>query len=144
MPLDTCAIITTRANELVAPLHDRMPIILRQSDYETLAIPAHRARAATARSARALRSRRNVCPPRQPTGEQSQNSSHEFMPKSACYWFSSRLANLRRVERRLADKGQLSHMCEVRRLNSHYFVASMAMDKSLSPGVTSAVSPEVS
>ena len=35
MPLDTCAIITTRANQIVAPLHHRMPVILRQTDYET-------------------------------------------------------------------------------------------------------------
>lgn len=27
-PLDTCTIITTRPNELIAPLHDRMPVIL--------------------------------------------------------------------------------------------------------------------
>ncbi|WP_031409921.1 SOS response-associated peptidase [Geobacillus vulcani] len=27
-PLETCTIITTRANELIAPIHDRMPVIL--------------------------------------------------------------------------------------------------------------------
>ena len=27
-PLDTCTIITTRANEVVAPVHDRMPVIV--------------------------------------------------------------------------------------------------------------------
>ncbi len=29
-PLFTCTIITTRANDLVAPVHDRMPVILPQ------------------------------------------------------------------------------------------------------------------
>ena len=29
--LESCTIITTRANELVAPVHDRMPVILRSS-----------------------------------------------------------------------------------------------------------------
>lgn len=33
-PLETCTIITTEPNELVSPLHDRMPAILRPSDYE--------------------------------------------------------------------------------------------------------------
>ncbi|OQP17535.1 MULTISPECIES: SOS response-associated peptidase [Geobacillus] len=27
-PLETCTIMTTRANELIAPIHDRMPVIL--------------------------------------------------------------------------------------------------------------------
>jgi putative SOS response-associated peptidase YedK len=31
-PLSTFTIITTRANELVAPLHDRMPVILKRGD----------------------------------------------------------------------------------------------------------------
>ena len=31
--LETCAIITTRANDLVAPHHDRMPVILHPNDY---------------------------------------------------------------------------------------------------------------
>ena len=33
-PLETCVVLTTPANELVARLHDRMPLILRAEDYE--------------------------------------------------------------------------------------------------------------
>jgi putative SOS response-associated peptidase YedK len=32
--LDTCTIVTTEANSLVAPLHDRMPLIIAPEDYE--------------------------------------------------------------------------------------------------------------
>lgn len=32
--IDSCAIIVTQANELVAPIHDRMPVILDPADYE--------------------------------------------------------------------------------------------------------------
>ena len=32
-PLDTCTIITTRPNELIAPLHDRMPVILAPDNF---------------------------------------------------------------------------------------------------------------
>ena len=32
-PLLTCALLTTAANELVRPVHDRMPVILRPKDY---------------------------------------------------------------------------------------------------------------
>lgn len=32
-PLETCTIITTDANEVVAPVHDRMPVILDADDY---------------------------------------------------------------------------------------------------------------
>jgi putative SOS response-associated peptidase YedK len=32
-PLDTCTILTTGANELIARLHDRMPVILAPEDY---------------------------------------------------------------------------------------------------------------
>jgi len=33
-PLETCTILTTDANELVRPLHDRMPVILEAEAYE--------------------------------------------------------------------------------------------------------------
>ncbi|MCU0548030.1 MAG: SOS response-associated peptidase [Leptolyngbya sp. Prado105] len=32
--LETCTIITTVANELASPVHDRMPVILNQNDYD--------------------------------------------------------------------------------------------------------------
>lgn len=32
--LETCTIITTEANETLAPVHDRMPVILKSEDYE--------------------------------------------------------------------------------------------------------------
>ena len=33
-PLETCTLLTTEANELLASYHDRMPVILRPEDYE--------------------------------------------------------------------------------------------------------------
>lgn len=33
-PLESCVILTTRANDLLAKLHDRMPVILSPNDYE--------------------------------------------------------------------------------------------------------------
>lgn len=33
-PLETCALLTTQANGLLAPYHDRMPVILRPEDYD--------------------------------------------------------------------------------------------------------------
>lgn len=33
-PLETCTLLTTEANELLAPYRDRMPVILRPEDYE--------------------------------------------------------------------------------------------------------------
>jgi putative SOS response-associated peptidase YedK len=32
--LETCTILTTTANELIAPIHDRMPVILYPQDYD--------------------------------------------------------------------------------------------------------------
>jgi putative SOS response-associated peptidase YedK len=32
--LETCTLLTTRANELLAPYHDRMPVIVRPEDYD--------------------------------------------------------------------------------------------------------------
>jgi putative SOS response-associated peptidase YedK len=39
--LDTCTIITTDANDLVRPLHDRMPLIIAPADYERWLDPTH-------------------------------------------------------------------------------------------------------
>ena len=33
-PLTSCAIITTEANEIMRPIHDRMPVIVKPADYE--------------------------------------------------------------------------------------------------------------
>lgn len=33
-PIDSCTIITTEPNELLAPIHDRMPVILDESAYD--------------------------------------------------------------------------------------------------------------
>ncbi len=33
-PIESCALLTTEANELVAPLHDRMPVILSPESYD--------------------------------------------------------------------------------------------------------------
>ena len=32
-PLLTCALLTTQANQLVGPVHNRMPVIIRLEDY---------------------------------------------------------------------------------------------------------------
>jgi putative SOS response-associated peptidase YedK len=33
-PLETCTLLTTEANELLAPHHDRMPVIIGPGDYD--------------------------------------------------------------------------------------------------------------
>jgi putative SOS response-associated peptidase YedK len=33
-PVETCTIITTDANDLVKPIHDRMPVILQPKEYQ--------------------------------------------------------------------------------------------------------------
>jgi len=38
--LDTCTIITTAANALMAPIHDRMPVLLAPADYQAYLDPA--------------------------------------------------------------------------------------------------------
>jgi putative SOS response-associated peptidase YedK len=38
--LITCAILTTEPNELLAPIHDRMPVIVRPDDYDAWLDPA--------------------------------------------------------------------------------------------------------
>ena len=40
--LITCAILTTEPNELLEPIHDRMPVILKPADYESWLNPATR------------------------------------------------------------------------------------------------------
>lgn len=39
--LDTCTIVTTQANALLSPLHDRMPVIVASPDYERWLDVAH-------------------------------------------------------------------------------------------------------
>ena len=40
--INSCAIITTSANEVLAPIHDRMPVILPPGDYESWLQPSSR------------------------------------------------------------------------------------------------------
>jgi len=40
LPLQTFAIVTTQANDLLAPIHDRMPVIVRPTDYDRWLDPA--------------------------------------------------------------------------------------------------------
>lgn len=37
--ISTCTIITTKANEIVQPIHERMPVILKSTDYEKWLAP---------------------------------------------------------------------------------------------------------
>jgi putative SOS response-associated peptidase YedK len=46
----SCTIITTTANELVRPIHDRMPVILREADYQRWLQPEGEANEAPAAS----------------------------------------------------------------------------------------------
>ena len=39
-PLESCAILTTTPNEMLAPIHDRMPVILSPADYDPWLDPA--------------------------------------------------------------------------------------------------------
>lgn len=39
--LDTCTILTTTPNELMAPIHNRMPVILEPEDYDTWLYPGN-------------------------------------------------------------------------------------------------------
>jgi putative SOS response-associated peptidase YedK len=41
-PLETCTILTTGANELVRPVHDRMPLILPQESFERWLDPSRK------------------------------------------------------------------------------------------------------
>jgi len=34
VPIETCTILTTSANQIMEPLHDRMPVILEQEQYD--------------------------------------------------------------------------------------------------------------
>ena len=40
--IESCTILTTMSNSLLADIHDRMPVILRQDDYELWLDPAFR------------------------------------------------------------------------------------------------------
>ncbi len=40
VPLVTCCLITTEPNEVMRPIHDRMPVILSPADYDTWLDPA--------------------------------------------------------------------------------------------------------
>ncbi len=47
--LETCAIVTTEANALMASIHDRMPVILGPDDHDTWLDPGRPGRAAPLR-----------------------------------------------------------------------------------------------
>ena len=41
-PVETCTMLTTDADELMAPLHDRMPVIIAPKDYDLLWMAARK------------------------------------------------------------------------------------------------------
>jgi putative SOS response-associated peptidase YedK len=47
-PIESCTILTTDANELIAPLHDRMPVIISPENYDSWLNPSIRDPAAPA------------------------------------------------------------------------------------------------
>jgi putative SOS response-associated peptidase YedK len=47
-PIESCTILTTDANELIAPLHDRMPVIISPENYDSWLDPSIRDPAALA------------------------------------------------------------------------------------------------
>jgi putative SOS response-associated peptidase YedK len=47
-PVETCCILTTEANELVRPVHDRMPVMLERTNFEQWLDPAEQAAEALA------------------------------------------------------------------------------------------------
>jgi len=42
LKIDSCTIIVTQANNLIAPIHDRMPVILAPADFDRWLDPDHR------------------------------------------------------------------------------------------------------
>jgi putative SOS response-associated peptidase YedK len=71
-PLETCAVITTEPNAVMAPIHERMPVILEPADYERwllgtgplqpLLVPCAPARIAAHRVSRAVNDARRDDP----------------------------------------------------------------------------------
>jgi putative SOS response-associated peptidase YedK len=48
--IESCAIITTEANDLMAEFHDRMPVILHRKDYDLGSTPMCKTRRSWSRS----------------------------------------------------------------------------------------------
>jgi putative SOS response-associated peptidase YedK len=55
--VESCTILTTISNSLLADIHDRMPVILRQDDYELWLDPCVQRHAFSVRDAATLRCR---------------------------------------------------------------------------------------